>query len=233
MILYDVGFSKGVFSDKLLRIIGQNNIQKIIAIQANDDLVKQYDKRNKKVQLYNYAVSNKDNQIIKFYVDNYTPDGSWSTITPKTIWNQRFKCGCREIKKVQSITLDVLFKKHGVPEFLKLDIQGAQYLALCGLNKERLPEYITFQVSQQLFDDLIKSLITLNNLGYNKFHLQIPDYNDYSTIRKMLEKTLDYYDLNQTLQYIEKIKTDKVLYSKLNSKNLQSYGLWGMCYVEK
>ncbi len=75
---------------------------------------------------------------------------------------------CREIA-IECVPLPVLFAAHGVPYYLKVDIEGADKLcAKSMLGSVALPPFASFEF---MFDDSEAILQTLCDLGYRGFKL--------------------------------------------------------------
>ena len=65
---------------------------------------------------------------------------------------------------VPSVTMGDLLERHGVPNYLEIDIEGMDQECLQSLDKENLPRYISLELSHG--DDIIGSL---EKLGYTRF----------------------------------------------------------------
>jgi FkbM family methyltransferase len=71
---------------------------------------------------------------------------------------------CRSVD-VECVTLDTLLKKHGVPYYLKLDVEGAETHCLRCLQSLGFPEYISVEAES------LEYLILLWQLGYRQFKI--------------------------------------------------------------
>lgn len=72
---------------------------------------------------------------------------------------------CHEIL-VPCIRLSSVMAEHGVPYYMKVDIEGYDHLCVNSLTAEDLPKYISVEVDRER--DLVGKL---HNLGYTKFKL--------------------------------------------------------------
>ena len=68
---------------------------------------------------------------------------------------------------VQTVTFESLLEAHGVPFFLKVDIEGHDHHCLRALRAERLPPYLSAETS----GPVIAQLPRLRELGYTGFKL--------------------------------------------------------------
>lgn len=66
---------------------------------------------------------------------------------------------------VDCITFDTLLEKHGVPYFLKLDVEGAESHCLTSLRSIWLPEYVSVEAES------LDYLLLLWQLGYRQFKI--------------------------------------------------------------
>jgi len=74
-------------------------------------------------------------------------------------------CQVTEIS-VPTRTFDSILAEHGVPYFLKIDIEGADHACLNALGED-LPQYLSFEAAQDSFE----AIIMLAHRGYSRFSL--------------------------------------------------------------
>jgi FkbM family methyltransferase len=67
--------------------------------------------------------------------------------------------------RVRTVPLADLFEAHGVPWFMKVDIEGADRHAVLALTRERAPAYVSFEMG----DDAEELLGHLSAIGYRRF----------------------------------------------------------------
>lgn len=71
--------------------------------------------------------------------------------------------------KVQVTTLDVLIAKHGVPDYIKIDVEGFEKNVLAGLNKP--VKHVSFEFTlPELKGDAIACLHKLDSLGNYRYN---------------------------------------------------------------
>ena len=67
--------------------------------------------------------------------------------------------------RVRATTLPELIREHGQPDFIKIDIEGADRECVLSLSQEIAPEYVSFEAPHE-----ITELIThLSSIGYSRF----------------------------------------------------------------
>ena len=67
---------------------------------------------------------------------------------------------------VSARTFGSILAEHGVPYFLKIDIEGSDHVCLNALGED-LPKYLSFEAGRDSFDDIL----TLIKRGYSRFSL--------------------------------------------------------------
>ena len=68
---------------------------------------------------------------------------------------------------VAGVTLQQLFEKYGVPDYLKVDIEGADRLCVLSLTAETRPTFLSFEVG----DDVDELLAHLSTIGFRRFKI--------------------------------------------------------------
>lgn len=68
---------------------------------------------------------------------------------------------------VPGITLDQLFEGYGVPDYLKVDIEGADRLCVLALTPARRPTFLSFEIGDD-FDELLSHV---ESIGYQRFKI--------------------------------------------------------------
>ena len=140
-IIFDIGANEGYKTDIFLRLGA-----KVVAVdpdEANQKVLRQRFLRHrlapKAVSIAVKAVS--DNIAIKtMWID--APGSAKNTLDPKwveTLRNDSSRFGCRldfaRKKEVETTTLENLMTTHGVPFFIKIDVEGHEPSVLRGLHR--------------------------------------------------------------------------------------------------
>jgi FkbM family methyltransferase len=167
-LIFDIGFNVGSFSKAWVEKYPKC---KILAVEANPLLVEG------RSDILNFAVSNRDGEMIELYVDRRQPGAS--TVEKQWMEGSRFATGSRmlapknvnwDIKfNVPTVTLDTLIKTHGKPDYIKLDIEGHEAVALQGLSKKQ--KLISLEWTEEGGHILAGCVNKLLELGYKEFSI--------------------------------------------------------------
>ena len=186
-----------------------NTCKKIIAVEASPNtfnLLVSNCKTNSNIICENYVVCNSDDDYITFYEANAdtlsTINKKWLTEKMSRFYNHPF----REIK-CKTIKLDDLIDKYGIPNLIKIDVEGGEYECIASLSRK--VNLLCFEWASETNDISFKCLDYLFNLGFRHFFLQ---YQHLYTFRPN-----EFYD-------IDKIKD--------NLKNTIAKVDWGMIWCK-
>lgn len=164
-LVFDIGANIGAFSEKILSF---NENCKIILIEPNDDLKKTLEDKfiGKNVEILNFIVSEKSNEIIKFHISNAD---KISTASVDWILNSRFSNNYEwnKVVKKLSINLEDLIKKYGNPDLIKIDVEGYEYEVIKGLVSKQ--KEICFEWAEEKYEDINKTCEYLEKIGYDQF----------------------------------------------------------------
>jgi len=190
---FDIGANIGKFS-----LANVNNTNKIIAIEASPTTYKillNNTKNINKIECLNYAICNSKKEEITFYESSCntisTLDKEWLTSSKSRFGN---KTQIKSIK-VKTLSIDNLIKKYGVPDLIKVDVEGAENIVLKSLTSKT--PLLCFEWASEWKDKNIECVKYLYSIGYTKFHMQNEDNytyrpfdfkNDKKTIIQKLEK---------------------------------------------
>ena len=168
-LIYDVGLHKGEDTAFYLK-----RGFKVIGIEANPDLVQHCQTR------FRHELASGQLQIIKGAIAAASegPEITFfknSDSVLGTIDKSRAEKAADLGHKSESIVVPRLdaadvFRLHGVPYFLKVDVEGVDQLVLEGLKVQAdRPQYISVESDKLDFDRLEADLKLLRELGYRKF----------------------------------------------------------------
>lgn len=192
-LYFDIGANKGDYTEYLFSI----GADKVICVEANKNLAENLKQRfyNRNIVVINKAVSNvKEN--IDFYIcpecnGVSTCDEQWRT-------NSRFSQPTRTWIKtsVETISIDNLIEQYGVPEHIKIDVEGYEYNAILGMSKNYTA--IKFEWAEEKYIDILKILKYANSLGYLYFGFTNTDtfdihpeyFYDYKDFKIVLENMI-------------------------------------------
>lgn len=160
-LIFDIGVHKGEDTGYYLQ-----KGYKVVGIEANPDLVTKLSAEfadaigRGDLQIEPICVGDHNGQISFFVNDKVT---EWSS-TDKRL-GSRGEAEAREMT-LDMVTIDHLFEKHGVPYYLKVDIEGMDGVALKPLiHCEKLPVYVSYEASS------VDGLCHLYSAGYTMFKL--------------------------------------------------------------
>ena len=144
-----------------------------------------------------YAVTNHPSETIQFY-HAHCDVLSTTNLAAFTNPESRFYQYC-PVKPydVPTITLDRMISLYGVPDFIKIDVESAEFECLCSLSQP--VELLCFEWAAETKDITHKCLAYLHDvLGYESFSIQFQDnytyrpnqedYVDYETIQERVAK---------------------------------------------
>ncbi len=79
--------------------------------------------------------------------------------------------------EVPTVTLDALISQHGVPDLLKIDVEGAEHIIIKSLTT-KVP-VLCFEWAAEWKKENAECLDYLTSLGFTRFHVQVGDKYDY------------------------------------------------------
>ncbi|GMH89800.1 hypothetical protein TL16_g11570 [Triparma laevis f. inornata] len=167
-LVFDVGLSNGRdtawYLKRGARVISVEASTWTIEKTKNHDAVVALSLLENKNRLVieNYAISKEDGGYLKFYNEAGIDNTNAGSIHPSQ--DPRNKCsdsaikidpsGC-DVVEVPQLTCATLMEKHGVPMFLKIDIEGADIYCLESLRRfkaagTQLPKYVAIEDNEAL-----------------------------------------------------------------------------------
>ena len=163
-LIIDIGANVG---NTVSRFIKVSN--KVVCFEPNPTLSSHLKNifSDKNVVVDNRGVSNK-NGSQTFNISNAN---TISTFSEDWIKNSRFTNDYNWDKtvEVETITLDSIIELYGVPDYIKIDIEGYEYEVLTSFNTLLPNTLIAFEWAEEQKDKIKSTLEHLNKLGYNLF----------------------------------------------------------------
>lgn len=203
-LCFDIGANVGDITEIFLKLGA-----KVIAIEPQEiclEILYKLFGKNKNLVIINKAVGERpgyselsvceDAHSISTMSDKWKKEGRFSQYYKWT-----------KTQKVLVTTLDELIKEYGQPKFCKIDVEGLEESVLKGLTKP-IP-YISFEFTEEFFDDTKKCINYLSSLGRAEFNYSIGE--------------------SPKLFSPNWLKAGE-LYSKL--ENIDNKYLWGNIYVK-
>jgi FkbM family methyltransferase len=192
-MFFDIGANVGNWS-----LTNINNCDKIISVEASPNtfnrLVNNTHNNNKIITL-NYAVCNSDEEFIEFY--NCSAD-TLSTINRDWLDSDKsrfYKQFNYNVIKCKTISIDKLIEMYGIPELIKIDVEGGEFQCLSSLTKKI--NNICFEWASETNDITFRCLDYLEMIGYTEFAIQFEDnytyrpqlYKDINFVKEQVNKT--------------------------------------------
>lgn len=169
-LIFDIGYNKGVFTQECIKKYPNC---KVIGVEANPHLITGNLPQN--VVLLNNLVSNVSEEKIDFFIEHNQT--GISTASKKYLLESRFAKGSPNLPpnsgmwsppiKINSITLDNMVKTFGIPDLIKVDVEGYEYEVISGLTQKC--NKICFEWHEEDLETLKKSVVHLQNIGFKEF----------------------------------------------------------------
>lgn len=191
---FDIGSNIGLWS-----LSNINLCDKIISIEASPITFSRLvnNCKNDKIIMLNYAVCNNNgNDIIFYQADNDV----LSTINKDWLANEKsrfYNYSYREIS-CKTITIDKLIEEYGLPDLIKIDVEGGEYECIISLSQK--VKLLCFEWASEVNDITFKCIDYLLNLGYTQYYIQTGDNYIFRP------EDNDFYDI-----YIIKIKLSNTI----------------------
>jgi FkbM family methyltransferase len=190
-IFFDIGANIGNWA-----LANINKCDKIISVEASPitfyKLVNNC--KNDKIILLNYAVCNNNNNDIIFY---HADIDALSTINKDWLTKETSRCyGIHYTELIcKTISIDQLIEQYGIPDLIKIDVEGGEYHCISSLTKK--VNLICFEWAYETSDITFNCIEYLFNLGYTQYYNQINsdeylfrptdnEYYDISTVKTTL-----------------------------------------------
>lgn len=171
-LIYDVGLHNG---DDTASYLAMG--YKVVAIEADPvqaDTARQKFKEHiasGQLRILNIGVASQEGEF-EFYINEVYPE--WNSFDLSIASRDDLPWHAIKIK---TEPFDQILKNNGVPFYLKVDIEGHDYLCIRGLDKNNLPKFISVEANDSmLFQDLADKGFTKFKLifQYNLAHLDLP-----------------------------------------------------------
>lgn len=167
---FDIGANVGLWA-----LANIDKCEKIVAVEASPITFGKLTQECKHdhIVLLNFAACNNDGKDITFYHSNAD---TISTINKEWLTHPKSRfCNYTGFVTMtcKTITLDKLIETYGVPELIKIDVEGGEYECVASLSRK--VKCLCFEWSSELNDVSYKCLNHLATLGFTRFYLQFGD----------------------------------------------------------
>lgn len=191
-MFFDIGANVGKWS-----LDNVNNSPKIVAVEAVPETfikLKNNTCNNENILCLNFAVCNSEKEYIEFYncqADTLsTLNKDWLSSEKSRFYNYKYNTII-----CKTITIDKLIEIYGVPELIKVDVEGGEFDCISSLTQKI--NNLCFEWASETNNITFKCLDYLQTIGFNEFAIQIEDkytyrpqfYKDINFIKEYLNKT--------------------------------------------
>lgn len=228
-LIFDIGFNVGEFTQTCFNKYPNCSV---IAVDANPNLVNSASPHfftNYNFSLLNNVVSDTEGDEIDFYISHKAT--GVSTASTEFMKNSRFTKGSKHLGensiewaapiKVQSTTVDAMIERYGMPDLLKIDVEGYELNVLKGLTQKA--NDICFEWHEEEKDNLYKILEHLQSLGYNQFGvIGWFDEGDVFPKATFSDKGDPYLEYPKNFYTLEDLELDKLI----NPDRRVNYGMF-------
>lgn len=175
-LVFDIGLNTGQDTANYL-----DKGYKVVAVEANPQLVEQCEKRfepaidSGQLTILSGAIVPGESQAARDgFIDFYPHDNdAWGTVAPTDGSEYGSRVADRENRiRVPVIDLVGALAVHGVPHYMKIDIEGADIACLEALSEVgEVPPYLSMESDVDSLANVKKELTLLKQLGYNAFQV--------------------------------------------------------------
>jgi FkbM family methyltransferase len=204
---FDIGANVGKWS-----LSNLSNGVKIIAVEASPDVFERLrnnvHRAGEAITPLNFAVCNNEGKDITFYQAKWdvisTINREWLTSEDSRFYNQPYtEITCK------TITIDKLIDIYGVPDLIKIDVEGGEYECITSLTQK--VDQLCFEWASEVNDISFRCLDYLASLGFTRFYLQFADNYTFRPNES------DYYDIDTM---------------KMKLRNTSPKNEWGMAWCK-
>jgi FkbM family methyltransferase len=195
---FDIGSNIGLWS-----LANIKTCDKIISIEASPITFGRLvtNCTNDKIILLNYAVCNNNGNDITFYHAKYDV---LSTIHKDWLTNEISRFCNSEYMEItcKTITIDKLIEHYGLPDLIKIDVEGGEYECICSLSQK--VKLLCFEWASETNTITFNCIDYLFKLGYIQYYIQNQDdylfrpqdndFYDINTIKIKLSNTIPKHD---------------------------------------
>lgn len=197
-LVFDIGANIGNWTNANV-----HKYDKIVSIEASPITFKNLLQNcmNDKIIPLNYAVCNNSGNDITFYHANCsvlsTLNKDWLTSESSRFYNEPYiSIICK------TITIDNLINTYGMPDLIKIDVEGGEYDCIASLTQK--VNMLCFEWASEVNNITFNCIDHLYQLGFTQYYIQYcddhtfrpsdNDFYDVSTIKTKLMNTVEKVD---------------------------------------
>ena len=148
---------------------------RVVAIEANPDLCERGSEEFRseiasgQLTIVNRAIAKTPGRI-SFYLNER--DSVWGTANLDWVRRNEMRGAPSTEIQVDAVTFRDVLAEHGIPYYLKIDIEGSDALCLEGLRgAEDKPKFVSVEASATSFRETVEQLTLMEELGYTRFKI--------------------------------------------------------------
>ena len=168
-LVYDVGAHQGEDTEFYLK-----KGFKVVAVEANPVLAEKLREKfwsnivDGSLVVVSSAIAETAGEV-SFYVNDHS---EWGTLQPAFAERNASMGSPSKLIKVRAARFPEVLAAHGVPHYLKIDVEGSDVLCLEGLTETPVrPRYISIESEKRSWQSLLREFELMKKLGYTKFKI--------------------------------------------------------------
>jgi FkbM family methyltransferase len=234
----NLAFDIGAYNGNSIDRIRDMGYMKIVCVEPTPSSYKQLiniHKQNENLIVLNNAITDKNDDEVYFYVNDYYPflntmDKSWITETRHNKLMIRYNVLLDESHlnkiSVRTITIAEMIKRYGKPDYIKIDVEGKELIVLNSFNEKI--EQLSFEYISELVDDNVKCLERCDELGYIDFYISFNEELPFILNNKYIIQDPILMDIYNRKLNLEEAKSVMYMLKNYDSKNCIWGNVW--CY---
>lgn len=190
-LIYDVGAHLGEDSDFYLKLG-----YRVVAVEAAPELAaKLRDRFADQIVDGRFILIEKVIAPTSGETDFYVNDKAsvWGTAVPAWADRNERVGAPSQLIRVPSVSFDGLLRGHGIPHYLKVDIEGADMLCVEALAQfDARPDYLSIESGEGSWRSIVDEFTTLEKLGYRRFQIVSQGRHKAGRFRPLNGPPIDY-----------------------------------------
>jgi FkbM family methyltransferase len=172
-LVFDIGANRGNMTEFFLR-----NSNRVVCFEPNPSLIEHLRNRfsyisKERIIFDDRGISDKEGKKI-FNISNAD---TISTFSEEWINKSRFtgKYNWGASIEVETTTIDSIIEQYGIPDFVKIDVEGHELEVIKGFTKTLSETIFSFEWAEEQYHNMIQISEIVKKLGYLKFAFTYSD----------------------------------------------------------
>lgn len=190
-LVFDLGFHKGEDSTYYL-----DSGFRVVAVEADRSLyefgLSRFEKEIQSGQLIliHAAVVGWEQGLLKDEVEfhPHSTNSVWGSADRRFVRRNtmHFQMPHEPAVMVRTTSLEKLVEQHGVPYFLKIDIEGLDSSVVADIERlPAFPEFVSWETGKRSLPETLRLHLMLSRLGYDRFRIMQQSYNHKKTYQPL------------------------------------------------